>query len=98
MDKKWFLYILRCADDTLYTGITDDIPRRMAQHNAGKGAKYTRGRGPVELLYQEEFMNRGEASRREYQVHRMTRREKLELVARNPAYAVTAIREKEDLK
>ena len=96
MDKKWFLYILRCADDTLYTGITDDIPRRMAQHNAGKGAKYTRGRGPVELLYQEEFMNRGEASKREYQVHQMSRREKLELISRNNTQTVTPVTEKED--
>ena len=83
MDKKWYLYILRCADDTLYTGITDNIQRRLTQHNAGKGAKYTRGRGPVELLYQEEFASRAEASKREYQIHQMPRREKLLLIAQN---------------
>ena len=50
----WYVYILRCGDGTLYTGITDDIPRRLAAHRAGKGAKYTRGRGPLELVYQEQ--------------------------------------------
>ena len=48
---SWWVYILECRDGTLYTGCTDDIPRRLAMHNAGKGAKYTRGRGPLTLLY-----------------------------------------------
>lgn len=82
MDKTWYLYILECKDGTLYTGITDDISRRVAQHNAGKGAKYTRGRGPVKLLYQEECGSHSDASKREYTVHRMTRQEKLELIAK----------------
>lgn len=81
MDKIWYLYILRCKDGTLYTGITDDVQRRFAQHSAGKGAKYTRGRGPLELVYQEECGSHGDASRREYEVHHMTRKQKLELIA-----------------
>ena len=81
MEKKtWYLYILECADGTLYTGITDDVPRRLEQHNSGKGAKYTRGRGPVQLRYQEECGSRSDASKREYEVHHMTRQEKLELI------------------
>ena len=47
----WYVYMLRCGDDTLYTGVTDDVERRLAAHQAGKGAKYTRGRGPLELVY-----------------------------------------------
>ena len=50
-EKRYWVYILRCADGTLYTGITNDVPRRLAAHNSGRGAKYTRGRGPVELVY-----------------------------------------------
>lgn len=80
MDKVWYLYILECKDGTLYTGITDDVERRIAQHNGGTGAKYTRGRGPVKLLYREECGSRSDASKREYAVHRMTRQEKLDLI------------------
>ena len=81
MDEKvWHLYILRCGDGTLYTGITDDVLRRLAQHSAGKGAKYTRGRGPLELVYQEECGTHGDALRREAQIKRLNRQEKLELI------------------
>lgn len=80
MNKSWYLYILECRDGTLYTGITDDVERRLAQHNAGKGAKYTRGRGPLKLVYQENCGGHSEASKREYAVHRMTRQEKLKLI------------------
>lgn len=80
--KPWFVYILRCRDDTLYTGITEDIPRRMETHNSGKGAKYTRGRGPVELVYQEEFSTKGEALKREFAIKQLTRQQKLELISR----------------
>lgn len=81
MNKAWYLYILECGDGTLYTGITDDVQRRLDQHIAGKGAKYTRGRGPLKLVYQEEWGCRSDASRREYAVHQMTRQQKLELIA-----------------
>ena len=60
----WYIYILRCGDGTLYTGITDDVPRRLAAHRSGKGAKYTRGRGPLELVYQEKVPDKSAALRR----------------------------------
>ena len=76
----WQLYILRCGDGTLYTGITNDIPRRLAAHRAGKGAKYTRGRGPLELVYQEECPDKSSALKRELSVKGLTRAEKLSLI------------------
>ena len=62
---SWWVYVLECRDGTLYTGCTDDIPRRLAAHNAGRGAKYTRGRGPVTLRYREETLDKPAALRRE---------------------------------
>jgi len=80
MEKKWYVYILRCGDGTLYTGITDDVPRRLEKHAAGEGAKYTRGRGPLEVCYQEETESHSAAARREYEVKRLTRKQKLALI------------------
>lgn len=77
---SWWLYILRCADDTLYCGITNDLDRRIAQHNAGVGAKYTRGRGPVELVYSEECRSKSEALKFEIQAKKMKRADKLRLI------------------
>ena len=77
---KWWLYILRCADDTLYCGITNNLKRRIAQHNAGVGAKYTRGRGPVELAYSEECRSKSEALKFEIQAKKMKRTDKLRLI------------------
>lgn len=82
MNKTWYLYILECGDGTLYAGITDDVERRLAQHSAGKGAKYTRGRGPLKLVYQEICGSHSDALKREHCVHRMTRQEKLNLIAK----------------
>ena len=76
----WYLYILRCGDGTLYTGITDDVARRLAAHRAGKGAKYTRGRGPLELVYTEELPDKGSALRREAAVKKLTRAGKETLI------------------
>ena len=76
----WYVYILRCGDGTLYTGITDDIPRRLAAHRAGKGAKYTRGRGPLELVYQERVPDKSAALRREAAIKRLKRAEKEKLI------------------
>ena len=76
---SWFVYILRCGDDTLYTGSTDDVSRRLEAHRAGKGAKYTRGRGPLELVYQEELTDKSTALKREYAIKRLTREGKLAL-------------------
>ncbi len=75
----WTVYILRCNDDTLYTGITDNLPRRLAAHNAGRGAKYTRGRGPVTPVYTELAEDKSSALRREAAIKKMTRTEKLAL-------------------
>lgn len=75
----WYVYMLRCGDGSLYTGITDDVEKRLAAHRAGRGAKYTRGRGPLELVYQEEQPDKSAALRREYAIKRLPRKKKLEL-------------------
>jgi len=80
MRAKFTVYILKCSDRTLYTGWTDDIAKRLAAHNAGKGAKYTRGRGPVELVFQETFSSKPEAMKREYAIKKLSRREKMNLI------------------
>lgn len=76
----WYVYVLRCGDGTLYTGTTDDVAHRLAAHRAGKGAKYTRGRGPLELLYTEQCPDRSAALRREYAIKQLSREEKLHLI------------------
>lgn len=81
MDSKWFLYILRCSDGSLYTGITTDVGKRLVQHNSGKGAKYTRGRGPLELVYQKECADHSDALRQEIYVKSLTKQKKLLLIA-----------------
>lgn len=80
MEKSWKLYILRCGDGSLYTGITVDIPARLAQHREGTGAKYTRGRGPLELAYTEDCKDHSHALKRERQIKSLTRTEKLALI------------------
>lgn len=79
--SPWCVYILRCADDTLYTGITTDLERRLQTHAAGRGARYTRARLPVELLYSEGAASRSAATRRELEIKRLPRRVKLGLIA-----------------
>lgn len=79
---SFYVYLLRCRDGTLYAGYTDDPERRLKAHNAGKGAKYTRSRLPVELVYREECPDKSAALRREWALKRMTRAEKLALIAR----------------
>lgn len=79
--KQWGVYILRCGDGTLYTGATDDLERRLAAHRAGKGAKYTRGRGPLEPVYWEPCPDAPAAYRREYAIKQLTREKKLALIA-----------------
>ena len=76
MEATWYLYILRCGDGTLYTGITTDVERRLEQHRTGKGAKYTRGRGPLELVYQETCLDHSQALKREAAIKRMSRQKK----------------------
>ena len=77
----YWVYMLRCKDDSLYTGITTDLPRRVEEHNSGTGAKYTRGRGPVILVYQESLSDRSAASKREAEIKKLSREEKLLLIS-----------------
>lgn len=81
----YWVYMLQCGDGTLYTGITTDIPRRLRQHNGGKGAKYTRSRLPVVLRYQEGPMDKSAALRREIAIKKMPRGEKMDLIRGNEA-------------
>ena len=80
MENSWKLYILRCADGSLYTGITTDVEKRIATHNSGKGAKYTRSRKPVELVYSEECGDHSAALKREHEIKALTREEKLKII------------------
>ncbi len=75
-----YIYILSCRGGGLYTGWTVDVPRRVEQHQAGKGGRYTRSHLPVELVYQEEYPTQGEAMRRECEIKKMTRAQKLTLI------------------
>ncbi|AOR22480.1 GIY-YIG nuclease family protein [Clostridium taeniosporum] len=75
-----YVYILECSDKTLYTGWTNDLEKRVKMHSLGKGAKYTRGRTPVKLLYYEIFEDKKEAMKREYRIKRLTRLQKEELI------------------
>lgn len=79
--SNWVCYLLRCADDTLYCGITNDLDKRIAAHNAGTAAKYTRTRGPVELAYVESCADKSAALKREMAIKQMTRSEKVKLCA-----------------
>ncbi len=78
-----YTYILRCKDGSLYTGWTNNLEKRMQDHNAGKGAKYTKSRRPVELVYYETFDTKEEAMRREYAVKQLSRTKKIQLISEN---------------
>ncbi len=78
--STWSVYLLGCADGSLYTGIAKDVSARVAQHNRGLGAKYTRGRRPVELLFAEEVGGHGEALRREYAIKQLPKNKKIQLI------------------
>lgn len=77
----WYVYIARCGDGSLYTGITTDLSRRMAEHSSGRGAKYTRGRGGVRLAYAERRRSKGRALSREAAIKRLRRAEKVALIS-----------------
>jgi len=79
MNKPWFVYILLCGDGTYYTGITTDVDRRVATHTSGKGAKYTRGRGPFIIKHIETMANKSEALKREYMIKKLPLKSKIEL-------------------
>ena len=78
--KRYYVYLLRCADDTLYCGYTDDVQKRVKAHNDGKGAKYIKSRRPVELVYTEECSSKSDALKRECAIKRMPRVQKLAMI------------------
>ena len=82
MKQNWFVYMLRCGDGSLYTGTAADVDRRLAVHQSGKGAKYTRSHLPVEVVYREALPDRSAALRRECAIKRLSRAEKLDLIVR----------------
>jgi len=84
--STWFLYVLRCADGTLYTGVTTNLARRVAEHNSGRGARYTAGRRPVALIAAWRFPDRGAAQRAEARFRRLSRARKLALTAQGLAF------------
>lgn len=79
----WFVYILHCADNTFYTGITNNLDLRLATHNAGKASRYTRGRLPVKIVYTEQVENKSEALKREYQLKSFSRKMKNALIRKS---------------
>ena len=82
MEQNWHLYILECKDGSLYTGITTDVEKRFQQHSSGKGAKYTRGRGPLKLVYREKCGSHSDALKRELWVKSLPRVKKMELIGK----------------
>jgi putative endonuclease len=80
MSNNWHAYILKCKDGTFYTGISNDLKSRIKQHNLGNGAKYTRGRGPVKLVYSEQCADRSTALKREAEIKKLTRSQKKNLL------------------
>jgi len=82
MENTWKVYILRCGDGSLYTGITTDVEKRLSVHRSGKGAKYTRGRGPLEVVYTEECTDHSAALKREFAIKALSREEKEKLLQR----------------
>lgn len=83
MGKIYYIYMLRCKDGSIYTGYTDNIYKRIVKHRSGKGAKYTRGRGPFELVHYESFLTKEEAMQREAAIKKMTKEAKLKLIERD---------------
>ena len=80
LNNMWFVYIIRCKDDKLYTGMTNDIERRIAEHNSGHGGRFTRFRKPVTLVYYCKVNSRSDALKREIAIKKLERSEKLELI------------------
>ncbi|RBW67625.1 GIY-YIG nuclease family protein [Bacillus taeanensis] len=80
MENNYYVYILECGDGTLYTGYTNNLKRRLLVHQQGKGAKYTRGRQPVELVYEKTFLTKREAMQEEYRIKQLSRNQKKQLI------------------
>jgi len=83
MGNNHFVYMLKCKDDSLYTGYTINVAQRLKMHEEGKGAKYTRGRGPFEIVYEEQLLTKETAMQREYAIKQLSRKEKLALIKRH---------------
>ncbi|MEG1003931.1 MAG: GIY-YIG nuclease family protein [Clostridium sp.] len=83
-----YVYIIKCSDESLYTGWTNDLEKRFKAHTEGRGAKYTRGRGPLELVYFEEYESKIDAMKREYAIKKMTRDKKIELINNNKVKSI----------
>lgn len=81
MDSEWYVYMIQCGDGTIYTGIATDVERRLEQHRAGTGAKYTRGRGPLQLVYVASCGNHSQALKTEWKIKKLSRNEKLALIS-----------------
>lgn len=79
-DNEHIVYMLKCKDNTLYTGYTNDLEHRLKMHTSGKGAKYTRGRGPFQVVFIEKFPTKEEALKREYQIKQLNRKAKFQLI------------------
>ncbi|NMA63180.1 MAG: GIY-YIG nuclease family protein [Syntrophomonadaceae bacterium] len=79
-EEDYYVYIVRCSDGSLYTGSTNNLPARVEKHNRGEGARYTRGRRPVTLVYSESAASKSDALKREIQIKKMTRADKLSLI------------------
>jgi predicted GIY-YIG superfamily endonuclease len=94
--SKWCLYILKCGDGTLYTGITNDLERRLKQHNDGSASRYTRSRFPVKLVYQEPCRGHSHALKKEFSVKSLTRKEKEDYIKQKNSVATKALKHKED--
>ena len=77
---NWYVYILECNDNSLYTGITNNLQKRIAAHNSGKGAKYTKARLPVKLVYKETYRKKGDSLKREFEIKKLKRIQKLNLI------------------
>jgi putative endonuclease len=90
MENKHFFYVLECKDGSFYGGYTNNLQRRIMLHNEGKGAKYTRGRGPVKLLYNKTFENKSDALRAEYEFKQLTRKRKEEFLMKEAGESYVA--------
>lgn len=95
MGSKFYVYMIRCKDDSLYTGYTNNVQDRFRKHEEGKGAKYTRGRGPLTLVYSEEFPTKEAAMSREYALKQLTKKEKHSLITTNKEKGVENIADPE---
>jgi len=91
MPKKYFVYMVRCSDESLYTGITNNLENRLKVHNSGKASKYTRGRLPVKLVYQEDAVDRSFALKREITIKKLSKFEKEKLLQKNAKFDAFAL-------